>query len=50
MQYRKMGRLNWDVSEIGYGMWQAGGPKGGWVDTDDTETAGSLQTSVDLGL
>jgi aryl-alcohol dehydrogenase-like predicted oxidoreductase len=45
MKYRKFGRTNWDVSEIGYGMWGMGG----WTGSDDKESMESLQLSVDLG-
>jgi len=30
MQYRKFGGTNWQVSEIGYGMWGLAG----WKETD----------------
>ncbi len=45
MKYRKFGRTNWNVSEIGYGMWGMGG----WTGSDDSESMESLQLSVDLG-
>ena len=45
MKYRKLGRTNWEVSEIGYGMWGMAG----WTGSDDKESLGSLQLSVDLG-
>lgn len=45
MRYRTFGRTGWQVSEIGYGMWGMGG----WSDSDDQESAGSLQRSVELG-
>lgn len=45
MKYRKLGRTNWDVSEIGYGMWGMGG----WTGSDDAESMKSLQYAVDLG-
>ncbi len=45
MQYRKFGRTNWQVSEIGYGMWGMGG----WSGSDDEESLKSLQRAVDLG-
>ncbi len=45
MEYRTFGRTNWQVSEIGYGMWGLAG----WTGSDDEETLESLQRSVDLG-
>ena len=45
MQYRRFGRTNWQVSDIGYGMWGMGG----WTGSDDEESLLSLQRSVDLG-
>jgi aryl-alcohol dehydrogenase-like predicted oxidoreductase len=45
MQYRRFGRLGWQVSDIGYGMWGLAG----WTGSEDTETMASLQKSVDLG-
>ncbi len=45
MRYRRFGRLNWQVSEIGYGMWGMGG----WTGSDDAESHRSLDRSVELG-
>jgi aryl-alcohol dehydrogenase-like predicted oxidoreductase len=45
MRYRKFGRLGWEVSEIGYGMWGMGG----WTGSNDEESMTSLQRAVDLG-
>lgn len=45
MKYRKLGRTNWDVSEIGYGMWGMGG----WTGSDDEQSMQSLQHALDLG-
>lgn len=45
MQYRRFGRTDWQVSEIGYGMWGMGG----WTGSDDEESLISLQKAVDLG-
>lgn len=45
MNYRRFGRTNWQVSDIGYGMWGMGG----WTGSDDEESLQSLQLSVDLG-
>ncbi len=45
MQYRNFGKLNWKVSEVGYGMWGMAG----WTESDDKETAIALDKSVELG-
>ena len=45
MEYRRFGRLNWEVSEIGYGMWGMAS----WSDSSDDESLQSLQAAVDLG-
>ena len=45
MQYRKFGKLDWKVSEVGYGMWGMAG----WTESDDKETAIALDRSVELG-
>ncbi len=46
MQYRRFGRMNWEVSEMGYGMWGMAS----WSDSSDEESLRSLQASVDLGV
>jgi aryl-alcohol dehydrogenase-like predicted oxidoreductase len=45
MRYRTFGRLGWQVSEIGYGMWGMGG----WSGSDDRESFAALDRAVDLG-
>ena len=45
MKFRKLGRTNWQVSEIGYGMWGMGG----WTGSDDDESLRCLQYAVDIG-
>lgn len=45
MNYRHFGRMGWNVSEIGYGMWGMGG----WTGSDDAESLEALQRAVDLG-
>jgi aryl-alcohol dehydrogenase-like predicted oxidoreductase len=45
MKYRRFGRTDWMVSEIGYGMWGMGG----WTGSDDQESLDSLQRSVEMG-
>lgn len=45
MEYRKFGRTNWDVSEIGYGMWGLAG----WTGSEQAEVSKALDRSVELG-
>jgi aryl-alcohol dehydrogenase-like predicted oxidoreductase len=45
MRYRSFGRKEWQVSEIGYGMWGMGS----WAGSVDSESIESLQRAVDLG-
>ena len=45
MNYRRFGKTDWQVSEIGYGMWGMAG----WTGSEDEESLPSLQRSVDLG-
>jgi len=45
MKYRRFGRTDWQVSEIGYGMWGMAG----WTGSDDDQSLKSLQLAVDLG-
>lgn len=45
MRHRAFGRLGWDVSEVGYGMWGMAG----WTGSDDQESLASLDEAVRLG-
>jgi len=45
MHSRKFGHLDWDVSEIGFGMFGMGG----WSGADDQASLEALQFAVDLG-
>lgn len=45
MQYRRFGRTDWKVSEIGYGMWGLVG----WSGADKKEIDQSLARSIELG-
>ena len=45
MEYRRFGRTNWKISEIGYGMWGLAG----WTGSDDKEVSDALELSVELG-
>lgn len=46
MKYRRFGRTNWQVSEIGYGMWGMAG----WKESDDLESNHSLDLAVENGV
>jgi aryl-alcohol dehydrogenase-like predicted oxidoreductase len=45
MQYRRFGRTDWKVSEIGYGMWGLAG----WTGSEKSEVDDALERSVELG-
>ncbi|MGB8949752.1 MAG: aldo/keto reductase, partial [Candidatus Sulfotelmatobacter sp.] len=45
MNYRKLGRTGFDVSDISYGLWGMSG----WSGSDDRQSLDSLQLSVDAG-
>jgi aryl-alcohol dehydrogenase-like predicted oxidoreductase len=45
MQYRKLGRTGFEVSDIAYGLWGMSG----WSGSDDKQSLESLQLSVDAG-
>lgn len=47
MRYRKLGRTDFLVSEIGYGTWGIGGDWGG---RDDKEAVKALNKAIDLGV
>jgi aryl-alcohol dehydrogenase-like predicted oxidoreductase len=45
MQYRRLGRTNLRVSEVGHGLWGMSG----WTDSSERESVRGLQLAVDLG-
>lgn len=45
MQYRKFGRTDLKVSEVGHGLWGMGG----WNDAEDKQSMQALQRSLELG-
>ncbi|MFN8241238.1 MAG: aldo/keto reductase [Bacteroidales bacterium] len=45
MKYRKLGKTNWEISEIGYGMWGLAS----WKGSNEEEVFNALQTAVDMG-
>ncbi len=46
MQYRNFGKTNWQVSEVGYGMWGMAG----WTESSDIQSAKSLDLAVERGV
>ena len=48
MKYRKLGRTNYEVSEIGYGAWGIGGAL--WQGGRDDESLAALRRAIELGL
>ena len=48
MRYRKLGRTNWEISEIGYGAWGVGGKQ--WLGGEDDESLTALRRAIELGL
>jgi aryl-alcohol dehydrogenase-like predicted oxidoreductase len=45
MRHRTFGRLGWQVSDVGYGMWGMGG----WTGSDDAESGLALDRAVQNG-
>jgi aryl-alcohol dehydrogenase-like predicted oxidoreductase len=45
MEYRRFGKTDWKVSEIGYGMWGLAG----WTGSDNNEVDEALERAVSLG-
>ena len=46
MIYRRFGKTNWNISEIGYGMWGMGG----WTNSNDIQSSDSLDLAVENGV
>ena len=47
MNYRRLGRTPWKVSEISFGAWAIGGA---WGSVDDTESLAALNQAIDSGV
>ena len=47
MQYRKLGRTGFRISEVGFGAWGIGG---GWGPTEDAKSLAALERAFDLGV
>ncbi len=48
MRYRKLGKTNFEVSEIGYGAWGIGGKQ--WLGGSDDESLSALHRAIELGV
>jgi aryl-alcohol dehydrogenase-like predicted oxidoreductase len=49
MHYRTLGRLGWQISEVGYGMWGIGGGPGGFTGWDYDLAPACLDLAVETG-
>ena len=47
MHVRRLGKTNYEVSEIGFGAWAIGGA---WGETDDRESLAAMEAAVDAGV
>jgi aryl-alcohol dehydrogenase-like predicted oxidoreductase len=48
MRYRKLGKTNFELSEIGYGAWGIGGKQ--WLGGSDDESLSALHRAIELGV
>jgi aryl-alcohol dehydrogenase-like predicted oxidoreductase len=48
MEYRRLGRTNFQISEMGYGAWGIGGTQ--WLGGSDGESLAALRRAIELGL
>jgi aryl-alcohol dehydrogenase-like predicted oxidoreductase len=48
MKFRKFGKMNWKVSEIGFGAWAIGG--NAWGKQKDSDSIQALHKALDLGV
>ncbi len=48
MRYRKLGRTNFEISEIGYGAWGIGGIQ--WLGGTDDESVAALRAAFECGI
>jgi aryl-alcohol dehydrogenase-like predicted oxidoreductase len=47
LEYRKFGRIGWDVSMIGFGAWAVGGA---WGTVDDEQSIAAMKRALELGV
>lgn len=48
MKYRKLGKTDYNVSEIGFGAWGIGGTM--WIGASDKESLAALRRAIELGV
>ena len=48
MKYRRLGRTNFEISEIGYGAWGIGGTQ--WLGGNDDDSVDALRRAIECGL
>ncbi len=48
MRYRKLGRTQFELSEVGFGCWGIGGTS--WIGADDKDSLEALKHARDLGI
>lgn len=49
MQYKRVGKIDYDFSVLGFGCWGASG-KGSWSDHGDNEQIEAIRTAIDEGI
>jgi aryl-alcohol dehydrogenase-like predicted oxidoreductase len=47
LNYRRFGRIGWEVSEIGFGAWAVGGE---WGTVDDGQSIAAMKKALELGV
>lgn len=47
LNYRRFGRIGWEVSEIGFGAWAVGGE---WGAVEDDQSIAAMKKALDLGV
>lgn len=48
VKYRKLGKTNFEISEIGYGAWGIGGKQ--WLGGSDDESLAALRRAIEMGV